>query len=153
MDLVKMFEKSPFWGKIFFFKFIFSKSKFIEFSKFQNLTFLKLGESYDSAIFYEQTDRQIDVFQANVPDVRQATQNPTMLRNLTFKALSHSYIESLTTPSRVRSEAKNISFQSLRKKKHHLYRCKMKRWARKWHPFELKIYRIQTKKGFQRQSR
>ena len=68
-----------------FFKFIFSKSKFIEFPKFQNLTFLKLGESYDSAIFYQQTDRKILVLQANVPDVRQATQNPTMLRNLTFK--------------------------------------------------------------------
>ena len=58
------------------FKFIFSKSKFIEFSKFQNLTFLKLGESCDSAIFYEQTDRKILVLQANVPDVRQATQEP-----------------------------------------------------------------------------
>ena len=45
-------------GNIFF-KFIFSKSKFIEFPKFQNLTFLKLGESYVSAIFYEQIDRKV----------------------------------------------------------------------------------------------
>ena len=88
MDLVKMFEnvrKITILRENIFFKYIFSKSKFIEFPKFQNLTFLKLGESYDSAIFYEQTDRKILVLQANVPDVRQATQNPTMLRNLTFK--------------------------------------------------------------------
>ena len=83
----KCSKNHHFEGK-YFFKFMFSKSKFIEFSKFQNLTFLKLGESYDSAIFYEQTDRKILVLQANVPDVRQATQepwNPTMLRNLTLK--------------------------------------------------------------------
>ena len=88
MDLVKMFEnvrKITILRENIFFKFIFSKSKFNEFSKFQNLTFLKLGESCDSAIFYEQTIRKILVLQANVPDVRQATQNPTMLRNLTFK--------------------------------------------------------------------
>ena len=79
MDLVKMFEnvrKITILRENIFFKFIFSKSKFNEFSKFQNLTFLKLGESCDSAIFYEQTIRKILVLQANVPDVRQATQEP-----------------------------------------------------------------------------
>ena len=73
MDLVKMFEnvrKITILRENIFFKFIFP------ISKFQNFAFLKLGESYDSAIFYEQTDRKIFVLQANVPDVRQATQEP-----------------------------------------------------------------------------
>ena len=90
-----------FGGNIFS-NLIFSKSKFIEFSKFQNLTFLKFGESYDSAIFYEQTERKILVLQANVPDVRQATQepwNPTMLRNLTFNWQCLPHVSALSIAS------------------------------------------------------
>ena len=83
MDLVKMFEnvrKITILKDFFFSNLFFSKSKFNEFSKFQNLTFFKLGESYDSAIFYEQTYRKILLLQANVPDVRQAHRSPEILQ-------------------------------------------------------------------------
>ena len=60
----------------YFSPLFFQNQKSSKFPKFQNFAFLKLGELYDSAIFYEQTDRKIDVLQASVPNVRQATQEP-----------------------------------------------------------------------------
>ena len=82
----KCSKNHHFEGK-YFFQIYFFKIKIHRIFKIPEFDIFKLGESYDSAIFYEQTDRKIDVFQANVPDVRQGTQelwNPTMLRNLTF---------------------------------------------------------------------
>ena len=56
-------------------------------------------------------------------------------QNCPIKALSRFYIESRSRTLRSCSCAKINLFSKPEKKKHYLYRCKMKRWARKWHPF------------------